>query len=58
MTFKPASKSSTTGYHKYSVSPTRQQQLRDKARREIPALRKQAEEGISTLKRLADRAGR
>ena len=56
MTF--AKRSSSTQPVKTGKTPaeTRQQQVREQARREIPALRKQAEQGIQTLKRLSERA--
>jgi hypothetical protein len=39
-----------------SASEAHRAQIREQARREIPALRRQAEQGIATLQRLAERA--
>lgn len=60
MTFKVSQKSSTTGRFVTSnaAKSARRDAVREQARREIPALRKQADEGISTLQRLAERASR
>jgi hypothetical protein len=41
-----------------SALSARQQAIREQARRELPALRKQAERGIQTLQALAKRAER
>jgi hypothetical protein len=54
MTQKFAKESSST--RPVAPPPSRQDAVREQARREIPELRKQAEEGIATLRRLADRA--
>jgi hypothetical protein len=48
----------TTKCSQPSPLSARQQAIRLQARREIPALRKQAEQGIQTLQRLAKRAER
>jgi hypothetical protein len=46
----------TANVSQASASDARQDAIRARARREIPALRKQAEQGIETLKQLAKRA--
>jgi hypothetical protein len=50
--------SSTVPVERITPEGMRRRKIREQARRELPALRKQAEEGIATLKRLAERAGR
>ena len=52
------SSSSTVPVSRITPEGLRRQESLERARRELPALRKQAEEGIATLKRLAERAGR
>jgi hypothetical protein len=50
--------SSTVPVEQITPEGLRRREIREQARRELPALRKQAQEGIATLKRLAERAGR
>jgi hypothetical protein len=50
--------SSTGSVALVSPESQRREEVRERARRELPALRKQSQEGIATLKRLAERAAR
>jgi hypothetical protein len=52
MTERPTPKT-TTPTRPVSPVPSSKAALRERARREIPELRKQAEQGIATLKRLS-----
>jgi hypothetical protein len=52
------SSSSTVPVEQITPEGRRRREIREQAWRELPALRKQAEEGIATLKRLTERAGR
>lgn len=52
MTEQPTPKT-TTPTRPVSPVPSSKAALRERARREIPELRKQAEQGIATLKRLS-----
>lgn len=52
------SSSSTVPVEQITPEGMRRREIREQARRELPALRKQSQEGIATLKRLAERAGR
>jgi hypothetical protein len=47
---------STKPISQATPAEARKRELREQARREIPALRRQAEQGIATLHRLAQRA--